>query len=102
MKPYFPNNLLLNSLSLETTAKTALGEQRLVMLAADEVSSSLEFGKDGVTEPPPRALPVGAEDEGPTGRLGLVGNSGTHFSPRSTTMIVHSQELSPSKMVRTH
>jgi len=78
----------LNSLSFETMAKTAFGVQRLVMFAAEDALLSLEFGEDGVTDPPPRVLPEGAEEDGPTGRLGFVPNSGTHFSSRWITMFV--------------
>jgi len=53
------------------------------MLAEEEDSSSLELGEDGVTDPPPTDLPGGADDEG---RLDMDGNSGTHFSSRSTTI----------------
>ena len=54
----------LNSLNLDTSEKTALGEQRLVMLADEEASSSLEFGDDDATAPPRAALPDGAELDG--------------------------------------
>jgi len=64
----------LNSLKLETRENTDLGEHRLVMLTAETASSSLELGEDGVTEPPPPDLPVGADDDGPKRREGLEGN----------------------------
>jgi hypothetical protein len=82
-KPVCLTISFLNSLILETREKTDLGEHRFVMLAEEEDSSSLELGEDGVTDPPPTDLPGGADDEG---RLDMDGNSGTHFSSRSTTI----------------
>jgi len=44
------------------------------MHKAETASSSLELGEDGVTDPPPSFLPVGADDDGPKRREGLEGN----------------------------
>ena len=59
------------------------------MVNADAASSSLELDDEGVTDPPPADLPVGAEEDGPTRREGLGANWGTHFSSRSTTIFLY-------------
>jgi len=69
----------LNSLKLDTREKTDFGEHRLVMLDAEAASSSLELADEGVTDPLPPYLPLGAEQEGPPRRRGLEVKSGTHF-----------------------
>jgi len=73
-KPISLTIYFLNSLKLEIREKTDFGEHRLVMHKAETASSSLELGEDGVTDPPPSFLPIGADDDGPKRREGLEGN----------------------------